>query len=405
MGRAPSQTASALPHVQTAIQDLCYTNPCWHPSQHAVPLNAVARIVTWAFPDARDADAARRAGIKTIAYLDPSIQYDPKRDVSPLASNDESTYLHACDGNRARVQLGDLDGFLMDLGAHAYRDLFHAYTTGLRAHYDVLFADDVFASTDSFVHVVDPPCARTFTAERDATFGAWRVAGMPILFNGLGLAPDDGTVSAHAVEALAGPNAMGGMYEMCFTAAEPGTDHTLGFRRVDGAWRSAENSQLAAVTRGKYFFCFAESPLDGASSAGIGDRIYTYASFLLTYDPARSVLEEGLRSAPRSAVPVYPETTLVAMQPTSTARNDVDELLQGGVYVRIFNACYLAQRPIGGCAAVVNPSPTATVPMPLRGYRAALALSGGSIPDGGHVSLAAAVPHELAPAGAAILIR
>jgi len=56
---------------------------------------------------------ARRAGIRTIAYLDPSIQYDPRRDFATLASPNESIYRRACGGSRARVQLGDLlDGFL-----------------------------------------------------------------------------------------------------------------------------------------------------------------------------------------------------------------------------------------------------------------------------------------------------
>ena len=120
----PSQGAglAAVPeHVQTSIQDLCYTDTCWHRSQKAVPLRNVAAQATWAFADASIAADARRAGIRTIAYLDPSIQYDPKRDVAPLASDDESTYLRACDGSRARVRLGDLDGYLMNEAAPAFR--------------------------------------------------------------------------------------------------------------------------------------------------------------------------------------------------------------------------------------------------------------------------------------------
>ena len=159
------------------------------------------------------------------------------------------------------------------------------YVLRLRPQYDALFADDVFAATDTFADVVAAPCDRSFTAERDATFGAWKAAGIPIVFNGLGLAPDDGRVSEHAVAALDGPNVVGGMYEMCLTAFDEHTDHTLGHRRVDAAWRSVQNSHLAAIAHGKAFFCFAESPLDGASPAGIGDRTYTYASFLIAYEP------------------------------------------------------------------------------------------------------------------------
>jgi hypothetical protein len=392
-------------HVQTSIQDLCYTTPCWHTSQRAVPLERVAAMVTWAFADARNAGDARRAGIRTIAYLDPSIQYDPRRDVAPLASDDETTYLHACDGSRARVRLGDLDGYLMDQGSAGYRARLARYVADdVRPQYDALFADDVFAATDTFTHVVAAPCRRSFSEERSATFGAWKAAGLPIVFNGLGLAPDDGRVSEHAVAALDGPNVVGGMYEMCLTAFDEHTDHTLGHRRVDGAWRSVQNSHLAAIAHRKAFFCFAESPLDGATAAGIGDRTYTYASFLLAYEPAYSVLQEALRSAP-SGVPVYPESRLVALAPRSSATDDIDALRRGGAYVREFQRCYVARVPVGPCAAVVNPSSSGSVPWPLPGYRSALALGGGSIADGGHMNFLAPVPAALPPASAAIVIR
>ena len=391
-------------HIQTSIQDLCYRDACWHRSQRAVPLKRVAEMVTWAFADASVAGDARRAGIRTIAYLDPSIQYDPRRDVAPLASDDETTYLRACDGGRARVRLGDLDGYLMDQAAPGFRTRLERYVASdVRPQYDALFADDVFAATDTFVHVLAAPCRRSFSEERTATFGAWQAAGMPIVFNGLGLAPDDGRVSDHAVAALDGPNVVGGMYEMCQTASDEHTDHTLGHRRVDGAWRSVQNSHLAAVARRKAFFCFAESPLDGASAAGIGDRLFTYASFLLAYDPRYSVLQEALRSAP-SGVPVYPETRLVALVPRTSASGDIGALQRSGVYVREFARCYVARTPVGACAAVVNPG-TGSVPWPLPGYRSALALVGGSIADGGRMRFAAPVPAALPAASAAIVIQ
>ncbi len=393
-------------HVQTSIQDLCYAaTTCYHRPQTAVPLARLATMVTWAFADARDAAAARRAGIRTIAYLDPSIQYDPQRDVAPLASADETTYLHACDGSRARVQLGDLAGSLMDLGAPALRARIARYVaTDVRPAYDALFADDVFAATDTFARVVAAPCHRSFDEERAATFGAWAAAGVPIVFNGLGLAPDDGRASDHALRALDGPNVIGGMYEMCFTAYDPNTDFTLGHRRVERAWLSVQNSHLATIARHKDFFCFGESPADGASDTGIAERIYTYASFLLAYDPRYSVLQEHLRSAP-SGVPVNPETQLVALAPRTTASRAIDELLHAGAYVREFDRCYLARAPIGACAAVVNPSATAVIAWPLAGYRASVRLRGGSIADGGTVALDGAVPATLAPASAVIALR
>jgi len=161
---------------------------------------------------------------------------------------------------------------------------------------------------------------------------------------------------------------------------------------------------LAAIAHRKAFFCFAESPLDGASPAGMGDRTYTYASFMLAYEPSYSVLQEALHSAP-SGVPVYPETRLVALAPLETAGGNIETLRRGGAYIREFARCYVARAPVGPCAAVVNPASNESVPWPLPGYRSALAFTGGSIADGGHMRFAAPVPAVLAPATAAIVIK
>lgn len=402
---ASARTPEPPEHVQTSIQDLCYAPTCWHRSQAAVGLDRVATMVTWAFADAAVADAARRAGIRTIAYLDPSIQYDPTRDFAPLYADDESLFLHACDGRRASVRLGDLPGYFMDEAAPPFRARLAAYVTrSVRPHYDVLFVDDVFAATDTLAKVVARPCETAFARERSAAFGAWQAADMPIVFNGLGLAPDDGRPSDHALAAFAGPRVIGGMYEMCLTAFDPQTDRTLGHRRIEGAWLSIENSHLATVARQKMFFCFAESPLDGTSTEAAIERTYTYASFLLAYDLRYSVLQEALRSA-RSGVPVYPESRLVALDPRQSSGADIDALRRGTAYAREFARCYLARVPLGPCAVAVNPSGTADVPMPLAGYHHALALTGGSIADGGSAAFTAPVPVRLAPATGAIVIK
>ena len=394
-------------HVETSIQDLCYAERCYHDSQRAVPLEEVARYVTWAFADGSIADDARKHGIRTIAYLDPSVQYDPKRDVAPLASEDEQTYLHGCDGKRASVRLGDLDGYLMDQGSSHFRELLKRHVDrNVRPHYDALFADDVFAATDSFsLKVMNKPCKHDFVTEREATFGAWAASGIPIIFNGLGLAPDDGRPSAHALAALDGPGVVGGMYEMCLTAPGDGVDQTRAHKRVDAAWRSIQNSHLQTVASAKRFFCFSESETDGASAAGIDERKYVYASFLLVYDPAFSVLQEGLRSS-RLRVPVFPETRIVALDPVVRGPQHVESLQRpAGAYAREYRRCFDAGKPIGACAAVVNPSSDRSVPLPVHGYRAALSLSGGALPDGGTLTFRDPVPSALAPATGTVLVR
>jgi hypothetical protein len=230
--------APAVPvHVLTGMHELCYERSCYRPPQQ-VPLAQTARWLSWALADARVADQARRLGIRTYAYLDPSIQYDPKRDYAPLYSDDESTFLRGCDGRRATVRRGDLPGYLMNVSDGAYRARVGRYVDEqARPHYDALFVDDIFAATDTFATITNRPCNRSFAAERAATGELFAGLGMPVIFNGLGAAPDDGRTDAHAQSALRLSRVVGGMYEYCLTSADDGMDHTRAHKRVDGAWR------------------------------------------------------------------------------------------------------------------------------------------------------------------------
>ena len=393
------------PHAPTSLQDLCYQEHCYHPSQSAVPVGAVAKLATYAFADSAIADQARAAGIRTIAYLDLSIQYDPKRDNAPLANDNPATMLQGCDGKTAAVRLGDLDGTLMNLGSPGFQALLKAYLArDVRPHYDILFADDTFAATDWWQAPTNPPCHRDFATERDATFSAWAAAGMPILYNGLGNAPDDGQVNAHSVEGLSGPRVMGAMYEMCFTAQDTHNDNTLDFKRVDGGWRSIANSAIVTLARRKAFFCFSESPADGASDAGRDQRQFVYASYLLLFDPTNSVLEEVFGS--RTHVPIFPETTIVALDPAVTTLRDVNDLkTSGGAYARVYRACFWARKAIGSCAAIVNPSSSRSVPNPLPQFHHALILQGGAITDSGKLRIDGTPPTTLAPATGVVVFR
>jgi hypothetical protein len=404
-GSVAATSAAGVPkHVLTGMHQLCYGTKCYHAPQQ-VPLHEIAPILNWALADAKVTQEARRLGIHTYAYVDPSIQFDPKQDYSPLYSEDESTFLRGCSGSRATIRRGDLSGFFMDQGSPAYRSRVRAYVDEeMRGKYDALFVDDVFAAHFTFGSVTNAPCSRSFEREREATFGLWSHLGMPVIFNGLGDAPDDGRTDPISQAALAGPGALGGMYEFCLSTNTT-MDHTLMNKRVDGAWRSAENSHLETVAQRKMFVCYAGSDTPGDSEAGRVERAYVYASFLLVYQPAHSVLELAASSA-RRRVSVFPETTLVALQPRSAQPRDVDALrTPTGAYAREYARCYVHGVAIGKCAAVVNPSATQTVAIGLHGYAHALALHGGAIPDGGTVSTDGARPAELPPATGAVLLR
>jgi hypothetical protein len=402
----PSGAASEAPrHVLIGMHQLCYEAPCYHSPQR-VPLQEVARWISWAYADRRVTDEARRLGIKTYAYIDPSLQYDPHRDSAPLYSDDEATFLRACNGARATVRRGNLPGFLMDQGAASYRTRVRRYVDeDIRGHYDALFVDDTFAATDTYATVTNKPCRDSFDAEREKTYGLWQDLDMPVIFNKLGDAPDDGRTDQHGQSALGGPNVIGAMYEFCLSNSDDSMDHTVHHKRIDGAWLSAENSHLQTVARDKYFFCYSASGTPGDTPAGIDERSFVYASFLLVYRPDRSVLEMSADTAARR-VPAFPESEIVALDPVRSQPQDVRALRSAsGTYVREYRRCSLAGRPIGPCAAVVNPSPSFSTPVDLPAYRHALALRGGAIPDGGTLRTDAPAPTRLPRASGTILFR
>ena len=93
-------------------------------------------------------------------------------------------------------------------------------------------------------------------------------------------------------------------------------------------------------------------------------------------------------------LPVCPETQLVPVQPLDPP----------GSNPRRFAACYLAGRAVGPCAALVNPSSTATVAVPRGLGKHLMVLHGGSVFEGGLVTLDGAVPARLGPAEAVILL-
>jgi hypothetical protein len=131
-------------------------------------------------------------------------------------------------------------------------------------------------------------------------------------------------------------------------------------------------------------------------------RLYTYASFLLSYDPHRAVYQVELATPP-SHLNVFPEMLFVPEQPAYTA-NDVSGYLQSsGVYLRKFRYCYYRGAYKGPCAVAVNPSPTAAVQTP-AGYTRHIVLTGAGVLDGGKLSFETSIPPTMSPVTAEILL-
>jgi len=133
-------------------------------------------------------------------------------------------------------------------------------------------------------------------------------------------------------------------------------------------------------------------------------RIYWLASWWLTYDPAYSIALE-IMSSDQNPVYVFAEETIVPQNPLQTASSITSLQVGGGAYARQFASCYRNRSWWGACAAIVNPSASATVPMPAlaSAYHHSLALDTANLYAGGQVSLSSSVPSSLGPGQAVVL--
>jgi hypothetical protein len=186
-------------------------------------------------------------------------------------------------------------------------------------------------------------------------------------------------------------------YEGCYGANTP--SDIVAESGATFSWDAIEYAEARTIALGKTFWCYVKLAGDGASY--IPFRIFTYASFLLSYDYSHAVIEEALSGGP-SGLRVFPEWQLVPLQPKTTASDVSGYQLASGVYLREWAQCLDRGVNVGPCAVAVNPSPTSTVATP-AGYTRHVVLTGAGILDGGSMSVAPGVPPTMLPATAQIL--
>jgi hypothetical protein len=182
----------------------------------------------------------------------------------------------------------------------------------------------------------------------------------------------DGFRPAYGGTFLLNSGVAGSNLEGCFDAAGSGP---VGDEH--GEWTAQADGLLAAIPFRKYSLCMMNGPPSPAN------RLYALASWWLTYDARYSV---AAPIAPDSdGNTIFPEFELVPAQPATTAiAGNIETLRRDGLYVREFGQCYAKGRPIGGCAAVVNPTNAPLrLPTGLRRYPYALELAGGGTLSGG----------------------
>ncbi|MBV8245521.1 MAG: hypothetical protein JOZ38_06350 [Candidatus Eremiobacteraeota bacterium] len=340
----------------------------------------------------------RSAGGKyAVVYTDPFRVIVARNE--PFSDVPENGWFHTETGERVGRQFGgwgvqNLLNPAAPATVSAFAALTRSFTQRFPGVFTHVFVDDVSWDT---LNVFYGANARGVEASDDAAYD--RAVGellqrsaLPVFFNGLG------NQDAHLHDVSGGTvflnYAAGGVHEGCFF-------NVRGARTGD-EWRFDENTLLYATSRGKDAVC-----LDNTSAASsVAARTYFLPSWWLTFDAAHSMAFENLPSP--GNVKVFPEEALVPADPKQTANANVDELkTASGAYARQFGACYKDGALLGACAAVVNPSASATVEMPswVHAYSKVLTLDANNSFDGGQARFSAGIPSELEPQHGVIVLR
>lgn len=332
----------------------------------------IAPYVDWAMVNVPEANAFSAAGMKTVLYTNPN-RTTPN---GKMYTNDETTFAHDCNGQRITIMNKPGPVYQLDPRSPNLARVWSAWVTGpLRNnHYDAIFDDSADSvRTDSAV-----PCNFDQLAWTAASNMTNINVDQVVIFNGLGTLTAGPTNPPPALGLHT--TTYGGELEGCY--GNVGPTFPLPIKTI---WQNYENSELAMNALHKLFVCRGFSAAPANTSYDL--RIYQYASFLLSYDLATSMISE--KFATPSHLEVEPESGLVALQPLTPTPTDISALMSAPyTYGRQYAACYYNSVPIGSCAPVVNADgPKHAHPFPWPGiYNHTLVLNGGGVLDGGTAS-------------------
>ncbi|HET7813126.1 MAG TPA: hypothetical protein VFL13_02005 [Candidatus Baltobacteraceae bacterium] len=388
MSPTPTPAPISTTHVQTFAYIYGYAG-----TPTTIPLGSMAPYVTWTQTDQAHAAAIRAAGVKVQVYTNfwrnytsdnPSVGYT---DLAPGGVN-AAAEARDCSSN---VITDSSYGGGYEADARSANALPHALAVvnyrlnSFSGNYDAVFADD-----SGSVWGITLPCGYSQSDYDAAVNNVHSQINAQVWVNALGAAPNPAT----ATDLVAPANVAGAMCEICY-AGNGGSGDSL---QTGNTWINVANAEINTISQGKTFWDYAR--LTGDASAETSQRVYAYASFLLTYDPSHAMFQEAL-STP-SGFPVMPENGLVPLNPLTTASTVSGYQGAGGAYIREFSNCYYRGSFVSACAVVVNPS-AASVPVPSTSYSHSLALSGYGVLDGGSASFNGPAVTTLGPASAAIL--
>jgi hypothetical protein len=338
----------------------------------------------------KDANAFHAAGIKTMYYTDPNRTHVG----TPMYTKDESTFAHDCNNNRILVHGKPVTTYQMDVRSPHLEPLWAAWVASvLNAGYQY---DYIFEDTTNSVHNLSAiPCGYTEPSWTAASNANDTALGQHIIYNGLGTLGDG--YNEPPPSFLVNPTTDGGLLEDCYVK-----DSHVFPKAQKVIWANYATTELRMIRAKRLMFCrdLVAFPADQS----LDQRMYMYASYLMTYDPSSTVLSEKF-STP-SHLEIFPEEGLVALNPIIPKPYRITKLeTSHWTYGRQYAACYLWGVPIGACATAVNSDDARTPhPFPWPGvYGHTLVLNGSGVLDGGTATVDGPAPPSMIPGNSAII--
>ncbi len=338
-----------------------------------------APYLSWASTGVQNTNAMAAVGMKTEVYVDANRQ----TSTDPLYIANEAAFNHACGGARIHDYFDRVTQYLMNNGSSTFRAAYAAYVRTKTAgyHVDAMYEDDTVAPSQYGSGFFSPglPCGYTLSGWLNAERGMEASINHSTIVNGLSAFVNHGP-AANVIALTENPSTIGANLESCYVAN--GSVHEEG----SWVWTATENTEIELAGRHKLFQCM---PIDTTAAAyAVPSRIWTIASFLMTYNPSYSMIWENYGTP--SKVGVMPESQLVPTSPLVATPSNISGLEKSaGVYAREYRTCYYAGHSIGQCAVVVNSNRySAAAPRLSLAYHHTMQLHGYGVLDGGTATFA-----------------
>lgn len=386
----PAPSGSVPAHVMTAAIVWGYGGV-----PTSVSVASVAPYVTWVQTSPSYAATMRSNGLKVDIYENfwrnyssdnPNVGYT---DLKPGGSH-AAAEAKTCTGSAIYDSTygGGYEADARSSSAAGHAVVFNNYRLNeYGSNYNAVFSDDTGAMGG-----LSLPCNWSLSAYQSATNAVHAALKVPVFVNTLGAASNPENQVGYVTGAS---NVIGGMCELCLAVHGSSGD----VAQTGTYWQEIENAAIQLVAHDKIFWDYARAIGNPSSETPL--RNYVYASFLLSYSPSYSMLQEAFQSA--YSFPVMPETGFVPMSPVTTASSVSGYATSTGAYMRQFGACYYRGSYKGKCAVVVNPTGS-TVTVPTTAYAHSLGLVGGGVLDGGYVTFTGGRPSSLGPGQGVILL-